>query len=86
MYDELGVAYKDQRMVLREQPPHAGMLERPDPDERRVRGELEVEAGNGRGARSRSSCSPGCRRRSEAPLDGTVERFGARLELVSPGG
>ncbi len=34
MYDELGVAYKDQRMVLREQPPHEGPLRATHPDRR----------------------------------------------------
>ncbi len=29
MFDELGVSYKDQRMVLRDQPPAEGTLERP---------------------------------------------------------
>lgn len=44
MYDELGVAYKDLRMVLAEQPPREGLLERPIVIDGETVGSLEADA------------------------------------------
>jgi hypothetical protein len=85
MYDELGVAYKDQRMVLREQPPREGMLERPVLMDGECVGSWKPKRGTGSGTLQVILFTRLAQAEKEA-LDGAVERFGAQLELVSPGG
>jgi hypothetical protein len=84
-YDELGVAYKDLRMVLRGQPPSDGLIERPV----LIDGEC---VGSWRRTVERDSttiqatmfASLSAPEREE--VDDAAARFGASLELVSPGG
>lgn len=82
MYDELGVAYKDQRMVLRAQPPREGMLERPILIDGECVGSWKRTTA-GRGLTLTATLFTKLAGAERTALEAAAERFGAELELVA---
>ena len=80
MYDELGVAYKDLRMVLAEQPPREGLLERPIVIGGETVGSWKRTL-TGRSATIHATLFTSLSDAQAAALDAAVERFGAFAEL-----
>jgi len=85
MYDELGVAYKDQRMVLRAQPPLEGMLERPILIDGECVGSWKRTIA-GKRMTLTATLFTDLSDAERTALEAAAERFGAALELVSAGG
>lgn len=80
MYDELGVAYKDLRMVLAEPPPREGLLERPIVIDGETVGSWRRTATK-RSVTIHATLFTSLGKAQAAALDAVVERFGAFAEL-----
>ena len=89
MYDELGVAYRNLRMVLAEQPPREGLLERPIVIDGETVGSWKRTLTK-RSATIHATLFTSLSKAQAAALDIVVERFGAftglpaSLELTPP--
>jgi len=80
MYDELGVAYKDLRMVLAEQPPREGLLERPVVIDGETVGSWKRTLAKA-SAVIDTTLFTSLGESQRAALEAAVERFGAFMEL-----
>ena len=82
MYDELGVAYKDLRMMLREQPPAEGKLERPILIDGECVGSWRRTT-TGKRMTLTATLFTDLSGAERSALEAASERFGADLELVA---
>ncbi len=85
MYDELGVAYKDQRMVLRAQPPHEGLLERPVLIDGECVGSWKRTVAGARLTLTVTLFTE-LKGAERSAVEAAAERFGAELEVVAAHG